>query len=117
MEDLSRSDPLIWYREAVMYGMDSWTVPGIREQRDTVTRLFLDRHQQQKLENLDSRLMSAVIDPNDDEVPSELLQDDSDHALYQWWWHLGKLRTGTYPADLLPPHLQAVYQPADRQAA
>lgn len=46
-----------------------------------------------------------------------LLEDRDDQPLPHWWWHLGKLRAGTYPAHLLPPHLRAIYQPADRHAA
>ena len=107
----------MWYREAVMYGMDSWTVPGIREQRDDVMRAFLERPQQASLDRLDSRLVDAILDLDDDEVPADLLQDDPARSLTQWWWHLGKLRAGTYPAHLLPPHLRAVYQPAPRRAA
>ena len=100
-----------------MYGMDSWTVPGIREQRDEVMHRHFERSQQTKLDNLDARLIDAVIDPNDQEVPDDLLQDDPARPLSHWWWHLGKLRSGTYPAHLLPPHLRAIYQPAERKAA
>ena len=117
MGNLSQSDPLIWYREAVLYGMDSWTVPGIREQRDDIMRVVLDRQPQAQLERLDSRLVDAVIDRDDDEVPDDLLQDDPTRPLTQWWWHLGKLRARIYPAHLLPPHLQAIYQPAEQRHA
>lgn len=117
MENLSQPDPLMWYREAVMYGMDSWTVPGIREQRDDVMRSFLERQQQALLDRLDCRLVDAILDLDDDEVPDDLLQDDPTRPLAQWWWHLGKLRAGTYPAELLPPHLRALYRPAQRAAA
>ncbi len=108
----------MWYREAVMYGMDSWTVPGIREQRDDVMRTSLNGQQFSKLEELDARLVDAVMDHDDDEVPNDLLQDDSTHPLTHWWWHLGKLRAGAYPRYLLPPHLQKIYHPEPlRQAA
>lgn len=117
MEDRSQSDPLVWYREAVMYGMDFWTVPGIREQRDGVMSRHLERSQQTKLEHLDARLMDAVIDINDQEVPDDLLEDDVTRPLIQWWWHLGKLRAGTYPAHLLPPHLREIYQPEPERLA
>ncbi len=101
-----------------MYGMDSWTVPGIRDQRDAVMRLHLESSQQTKLDHLDTRLIGAVTDTDDDEVPDDLLQDDPAKPLTQWWWHLGKLRAGTYPVHLLPLHLQAIYQTEpDRIAA
>ena len=48
------------------------------------------------------------------------LKDNPEHLLSRWWWHLGKLRAGTYPAHLLPPHLREIYQPvqpAERLAA
>ena len=117
MEDHSSSDPLMWYREAVMYGMDFWTVPGIREQRDAIIRRDLERRQQTKLDRLDARLIDAVIDTDDDEVPDDLLQDDPARPLDRWWWHLGKLRAGIYPAHLLPPHLREIYQPPEQRLA
>ena len=117
MENHSQPDSLMWYREAVMYGMDSWTVPGIREQRDDVMRFPLDRLHQANLERLDYRLVDAIIDRNDDEVPDDLLQDDPARPLIDWWWHLGKLRAGTYPAHLLPPHLREIYQPVVQRHA
>ncbi len=40
-----------------------------------------------------------------------LLEDRNDQLLTHWWWHLGKLRAGTYPAHLLPPHLRELYRP------
>lgn len=46
-----------------------------------------------------------------------LIEDRNDQPLTHWWWHLGKLRAGTYPAHLLPSHLQAIYQPGHRHAA
>ena len=45
-----------------------------------------------------------------DYVNPLLLEDCDDHPLTHWWWHLGKLRAGTYPAHLLPQHLRAIYQ-------
>ncbi len=45
------------------------------------------------------------------------LKDNPAHPLNQWWWHLGKLRAGTYPAHLLPPHLREIYQTAPERLA
>ena len=39
------------------------------------------------------------------------------YPLPQWRWRLCKLRARTYPAELLPPHLQAMYRQGQRQAA
>jgi hypothetical protein len=46
-----------------------------------------------------------------------LLDDQRSHPLVEWWWHLGKLRDGTYPAQLLPDHLRAIYQPEPERLA
>jgi hypothetical protein len=111
MADISRIDPLIWYREAVLYGMDYWVVPGLRRQREEVEQAQLNAEQLAKLWQLDRRLVNAVTDLDDPEVPDELLADDFTQPLSHWWWHLGKLRAGTYPAELLPESLRELYRP------
>jgi hypothetical protein len=52
-----------------------------------------------------------------DYVNPLLIEDRNDQPLIHWWWHLGKLRAGAYPAHLLPSHLRAIYQPNHRHAA
>ena len=58
-----------------------------------------------------------ITDEAGSALPAELLRDDPTRPLAQWWWHLGKLRAGTYPAELLPPHLRAIHRPGQRAAA
>ena len=64
---------------------------------------------------LDELVIESIQDA--DYINPLLLDGHPNRPLTEWWWHLGKLRTGTYPAHLLPPHLQAIYQPADRREA
>ena len=66
---------------------------------------------QKRLEQADIVIYAGSL------VNPALLDDPHDRPLPQWWWHLGKLRAGTYPAELLPPHLQAMYRQGQRQAA
>lgn len=46
-----------------------------------------------------------------------LLDDDPARPPADWWWHLGAIRAGTYPADLLPPHLRETYRAGHSRAA
>ena len=69
----------------------------------------------QNVMDLDEWVIEAV--GTADYINPALLDDPRDCPLSHWWWHLGKLRAGTYPAHLLPPHLRVIYQPAERQAA
>ena len=101
----------------VVHGLDYWAVPGLRELRAEADRVPVDREQRQSVAQLDGYLIDAIIDLDDNEVPDDLLQDDPARPLSQWWWHLGKLRAGTYPAQLLPDHLRAIYQPEPERLA
>ena len=115
------SNPTIDYLKAytamVVHGLDYWAVPGLRELRTKAEQVLIDYEQRQSIAKLDEYMVDAILDLDDDEVPDDLLQDDPSRPLTQCWWHLGKLRAGTYPAHLLPPHLRAIYQPAERRAA
>jgi hypothetical protein len=64
---------------------------------------------------LDVLVIEAV--ESTDYINPALIQDDPTKPLIQWWWHLGKLRDGTYPAYLLPPHLRAIYEPDPERLA
>ena len=112
--DISRpdptTDPLVWYRETVIFGLDEWIVPGLRQQRAALVQLLLNPVQISRLQELDSYVIDAITDPHNVAVPEELLTDDSVQPLSHWWWHLGKLHAGAYPAELLPPHLREIYR-------
>jgi len=112
--DISRpdpdTDPLVWYRETVIFGLDEWIVPGLRQQREALAQFLLNPAQISRLRELDSYVVDAVTDPDNVTVPEELLTDDSAQPLSHWWWHLGQLRAGDYPAELLPEHLWKIYR-------
>jgi hypothetical protein len=100
----------VWYRETVIFGLDEWIVPGLRQQRGALEQVRLNEAQINRLRQLDGYVVDAVTDL-DDAVPDDLLTDDPNQPLSHWWWHLGKLRAGTYPAELLPEPLREIYQP------
>ena len=58
--------------------------------------------------DLDALVIETLVAA--DYINSLLLEDRNDQPLTQWWWHLGKLRAGTYPTHLLPSHLREIYQ-------
>lgn len=113
----ARVDYLKAYTAMLVHGLDYWAVPGLSPLRAQVEQVPLSHEQRQRLTRLDTDLIEAIIDPSDDEIPGELLQDNPTRPLAHWWWHLGKLRAGTYPAYLLPPHLRAIYRPTAQAAA
>lgn len=113
----STIDHLKAYTAMVIHGLDYWAVPGLRELRHEVDQTLANYEQRQAVAQLDGYLVDAITDLDDNEVPDDLLQDDPARPLTQWWWHLGQLRAGTYPAHLLPPHLREIYQPVEHRHA
>ena len=110
-------DPLIWYREMVRYGLEEGVAPGLREKRGQLETVALSAQQNRQLAALDESALLIITDLESEYPPLDLLADMNEHPLTHWWWHLGKLRAGTYPAHLLPPHLRAIYQTEHRHAA
>lgn len=110
----SRVAQLNDYRELVEYGLPVGEIPGFAEEREAVADAVLDTEAQQELAFLDECAIEILRTA--DFIDACWLKDDPAHHL-MWWWHLGKIREGTYPAHLLPPHLRAIYQPATRHAA
>ena len=113
----STVDYLKAYKAMVLHGLDYWAVPGLRELRDEVDHMLMSNERRQLVARLDGYVVDAITDLDDDEVPAELLEDDVARPLPHWWWRLGALRAGTYPASMLPPYLRAIYQPALKAAA
>lgn len=105
------NNPLIWYRELVRFSLDTGTAPGIAERREELSRSSLTIAQIKELEDLDDEAIEIVLDSPF--IDADLMADDNKKPLAKWWWHLGKIRSHTYPAELLPEHLRAVY---DEQA-
>lgn len=99
------------YRVEIDFALDSGDGPLLRESRTRIAALSLTAAEQRELRELDEMVVEAVLERDD--LQPYLLEDDSTRPLAQWWWHLGKLRTGIYPADLLPPSLRLLYQPAN----
>ncbi len=108
-------DRLNGYRVEIDFALSMGDGPLLRESRTRIAALALTPSEQRDLWELDEMVMEEIA--SRDDLQPYLLEDDPAHPLAQWWWHLGKLRAGAYPAELLPPHLRAIYQPAKRQAA
>lgn len=107
---------LTCYKASVIQGLPEGVAPGLREQRQRVADQSWDQQQRVALRYADELLLEALVDKTVTHLPIELLRDDPTRPLAQWWWHLGKLRAGTYPAHGLPPYLRAIYQPAVKAA-
>ena len=114
MENQS-NDRLVTYRIEAECVLPSGEGVLLRENREWIATLALTYSEQHDLQELDEIVLETILDHEN--LQSYLLDDDSKTPLKNWWWHLGKLRAGTYPAHLLPPHLRAIYQPAARHVA
>ncbi len=108
---------LACYKASVLQGLPEGVAPGLREQRQRVAQQPWNEQQLATLRYADEFLLEALTDEAESALPAELLHDDPTRPLAQWWWRLGQIRAGTYPAELLPPHLRALYRPAQRAAA
>ena len=111
--DSKKSDLLMHYQEYAefQFAVDGEGL-GLRSTRQALAERGTA---QQTVCALDELVIEAVQIA--EYINPALLDDPHDRPLPQWWWHLGKLRAGTYPAELLPPHLQAMYRQGQRQAA
>lgn len=109
-------DRLNGYRVEIDFALSMGDGPLLRESRTRLAALELTPHEQRELMDLDEMVLDEVMES--DILQPYLLEDDPARPLEQWWWRLGQLRAGTYPAHLLPPHLRAIYQPeSERRAA
>ena len=108
-------DRLNGYRVEIDFALSMGDGPLLRESRTRIAALELTPHEQHDLQELDEMVVDEIMES--DALQPYLLEDDSAKPLTQWWWHLGKLRAGTYPAHLLPPHLRAIYQPEPAREA
>lgn len=108
-------DRLRGYRVEIDFALPSGDGVLLRESRTRIAALALTASEQRDLQELDEIAMETILDHDD--LQPYLQEDNPDYPLAHWWWHLGKLRAGTYPAHLLPLHLQAIYQPAEQRHA
>jgi hypothetical protein len=100
-----RLDPLTRYREYAefQFALDGEGV-GLREAREDVAAAAVDAGE---VRELDALVIEAAGEL--EAINPLLLQDDDARPLSAWWWHLGKIRRGEYPAERLPEHLRSVY--------
>ncbi len=104
-----RPERLRGYLEEVEFALDMGDGPFLRETRQRLSTLTLNAVEQAEMTRLDAFVLDRIL--LDDDIQSFLFDDATQEPLTHWWWHLGKLRAGTYPAQLLPDHLRAIYQP------
>ena len=107
--DNQANDRLRGYRVEIDFALPSGDGVLLRESRTRIAAMVLTANEQHNLQEMDEIVMETILEHDD--LQPYLREDHSDYPLTHWWWHLGKLRAGTYPAQLLPPHLQAIYQP------
>jgi len=103
------NDRLVTYRIEAECVLPSGEGVLLRENRTWLATLTLTTSEQRDLQELDEIVMDTILDHDD--LQPYLLEDNPDYPLTHWWWHLGKLRAGIYPAHLLPLHLREIYQP------
>lgn len=103
------------YSEEINFALDVGEGPTLRHARNRISTMALTPDEQYELAELDELVIDQIL--NFEDVQAYLLADDNSQPLTHWWWHLGRLRAGVYPAHLLPPHLQAIYQPAEQRHA
>jgi len=111
--DHASLDPVMRYREYVEFqlAVDGEGI-GLRQTRQTLAERDIESPEMLLLDKLAIEAVQAG-----ERINPLLLDDATDQPLTSWWWHLGKLRAGTYPADLLPPHLREVYLAGRQEAA
>ena len=102
-----RLDPMKSYSECVRYRLGVGEGVIIRPVREAVAAAGVDSAE---LQQLDAIAISSVV--VGDYMAPRLLEDDTRQPLDHWWWYLGALRSGAYPATVLPPHLCEAYQDA-----
>ena len=110
----SNVDRLNGYRTEIDFALPMGDGPLLRESRARLASLDLTADETAELQLLDQIVLEEITQR--EAVQAYLLEDALQMPLTHWWWHLGKLRSKTYPASQLPPGLRAVYL-ENRQAA
>ena len=105
----SRPDRLRAYSEVVDFGLIVGEGFGLQEAREEIAALSLTAEETSVLQLLDEIVIEFLIDPTH-WIDDYVLRDDPAQPLSHWWWHLGQLRAGVYPAELLPVHLWKIYR-------
>jgi len=110
--DIGRTDILGSYWREVNFALPNGDGAILREARADLAAATLGDAQLLELADLDESVIDSLLTL---EIQGYLLADVADAPLVQWWWHLGALHDHSYPADLLPAPLRAIY--LDRSAA
>lgn len=109
MKEIS-DDPVALYS---WYGFGLFADCGeggrLREARQQLADLGIDNAETQSIDEI---VIEAAI--ANDYVSDEVMRDDAGQPLKNWWWHLGKIRALTYPAELLSAPLQAIYADTEK---
>ncbi|WP_125219588.1 hypothetical protein [Methylomicrobium sp. wino1] len=78
------------YKEIVLFDLQDGSSFGVHEARQLAGGRLVS-----KLSDLDEILIEAVIL---DELWPDVFADDDTQPLSRWKWHLGEIRTKTFPA-------------------
>ena len=106
-----RPEQLDEYHEIVHYGLMAGEGPGLSQIREELALLPLSSAEAREIAELDAGALYEIL--HNEGMQDYVLIEDSTQPLSRWWWHLGNLHAGVYPAELLPEYLQAIYrQPA-----
>jgi len=103
------------YSEEIYFALEVGEGPTLRQGREALAHLMLSDQEVRELAELDLMVLETLQVAT--EIGDYLLKDHQTQPLTDWWWHLGKLRAGTYPTHLLPPHLREIYQPTKQRLA
>ncbi|MGZ8219506.1 hypothetical protein [Methylomagnum sp.] len=110
MTDERFDDPLASYRREARFALDDGEGPILREARENLSSVDLSPEITHELHELDTDAVDSIV--QFEAIANYLITDNPAQPITKWWWHLGKLRSGSYPAELLPEHLRAVYRDA-----
>ena len=75
--------------------------------RESRQRLFEAGIDNDTIREIDEIIIEATIVL--DYVSDNAITDDDTRPLSHWWWHLGKIRTKSFPVEQLPEYLREVY--------
>jgi len=91
---------LIWYSLDFGHGAE---YPAMR---DRLVGLELTSDQAARLQKLDELAIDYILTADLNDIWPGLLEDRPDKPLARWWWHLGAIRGGEYPLELLAEPLR-----------
>ncbi len=109
-----RTDALTSYSNEVKFALANGEGPILREAREALSKLAFPEAEATLLADLDADVVDSMV--QFDEIADYLLEDDPTQELRKWWWHLGSIHRGDYPAELLPESLRDFYRPHSRAA-